>query len=363
MQSEDETFALIDQIYDAALAPEKWGGVLEGIGRRIGASSGTSLWFNKSGLELVRADIWNVSDEALRDYQIRYLAFCPRYRVSRELKAGVVYNDETQRQSDAALNREYYDFVDKYEIGKATVALVEKSEELTIGVNFYCSAKRDFDEKSKVLLSILMPHLRRATNVTSKYLDVIDKADFGEAIFNAQPATLTLDRSGRIVRVNPAAEILLGKKDGIFISNGFLMASSVKDNVLLQEQIGLAVQTVDLRRSMKVHSLLISRQSGCAPFYVEVSVLKREVRMAQEVALVTVTDAPKKLRLVHLKRTYGLTDAEVEVIAMLQEGKRPEQVADARKTSIQTVRSQIKSVYTKTGVGSQIELLSKITGG
>ena len=362
MQSEDKISGLIDQIYDAALAPEKWRGVVEGIGRQIGATSGTSLWFNKSGLELVRADIWNVSDEALRDYQAHYLAFCPRYRASRELAAGTIYNDYAHRQSDASLKREYYSFVDKYEIGKANIALVERSYDLTIGVNFYCSANREFDEKSSAILSLLMPHLRRATNVTSKYLDVIDRADFGEAIFNAQPATFTLDRSGRVVRVNPAAEFLLAKKDGLLLVNRCLMASSEKDNALLQEQIALAVQPGDLRRSLKVQSLLISRASGAAPFCVEVSTLERDVRMAQEVALFTVTEAPKKIRVVHLKRAYGLTDAEVEVVAMLQDGKRPEQIAETRKTSIQTVRSQIKNVYSKTGVRSQIELLSKING-
>lgn len=36
MQSEYKISGLIDQIYDAALAPEKWGGVVEGIGRQIG---------------------------------------------------------------------------------------------------------------------------------------------------------------------------------------------------------------------------------------------------------------------------------------------------------------------------------------
>ena len=363
LQSEDEIYGIIDQIYCAALAPEQWGGVVESIGRRIGATSGTSLWFNKSGLELVRADIWNVADEALREYQMHYLAFCPRYRASRDLEAGAIYNDETQRQSSAALKREYYDFVDQYEIGKANIALVERRDELTIGVNFYCSATREFDEKSKSVLSILIPHLRRATNVTNRYLDVIDKADFGEAIFNAQPATLTLDRSGRVVRVNPAAELLLAERDGIALMNRCLMASSVKDDALLQEQIGLAVQPGDLRRSRKVQSILITRHSGCAPYCVEVSALRRTAQIAHEVALVTITEAPKKLRLLHLTRTFGLTDAEAEVVAMLQDGQRPEQIAEARNTSTQTVRSQIKNVYSKTGVRSQIELLSRLIGG
>lgn len=361
-QSEEQVIELIDQIYDAALTPERWGAVLERIGRQIDATSGTSLWFGQSGLQLVRADIWNVSDEALRDYQLHYLAFCPRYRASRDLKAGTIYDDQAQRASSSGLLSEYYSFVDKHEIGKANIALVEKSAELTIGVNFYCSATKEFDSQAESVLSILMPHLRRATSVTSKYLDVISQADFGDALFNARLASLTVDRSGRVVRVNPSAEAVLARKDGISLVNGHLVASSLKDNVALQEQIGLATQPDDLRRARMVQSILINRPSGLAPYSVEVSVLQRRDRLAQEVALVSITEASVRLRLDHLRTAFRLTEAEIDVVSMLHSGLRPEQIADARRTSVQTVRSQIKSVFSKTGVRSQIELVTKFTG-
>lgn len=90
---------LIDRIYAAAMHPETWGEVIATVGEKIGATSGTSLWFGRGGLELLRAEIWNVNPEALSEYQDHYLAFCPRFRVSRGLDVGAVYDDSRMRQS------------------------------------------------------------------------------------------------------------------------------------------------------------------------------------------------------------------------------------------------------------------------
>ncbi|MCT4655874.1 MAG: alpha/beta fold hydrolase [Cohaesibacter sp.] len=58
-----------------------------------------------------------------------------------------------------------------------------------------------------------------------------------------------------------------------------------------------------------------------------------------------------------LSETFSLTDAEIELIALLHEGFSSEQIALRRGRSINTVRTQIKSVLKKTDVGSQAELL------
>jgi len=58
-----------------------------------------------------------------------------------------------------------------------------------------------------------------------------------------------------------------------------------------------------------------------------------------------------------LMKTYGLSQSECEICELLSRAHRPKDVASFRKSSIATVRTQIKSLLVKTGCGSQTELV------
>jgi len=65
-----------------------------------------------------------------------------------------------------------------------------------------------------------------------------------------------------------------------------------------------------------------------------------------------------------LVRAFGLTPAEAQVAARLALGELRETIADERGASLQTVRSQIKSIFAKLNVTRErelVSLLAKIT--
>ena len=57
-----------------------------------------------------------------------------------------------------------------------------------------------------------------------------------------------------------------------------------------------------------------------------------------------------------LEQLYTLTHAEAELVRMLAEGRSLEQVAAARSVTMNTVRSQLKQVFSKTDTNRQGEL-------
>lgn len=57
---------------------------------------------------------------------------------------------------------------------------------------------------------------------------------------------------------------------------------------------------------------------------------------------------------------HGLTRAEARLASLLAEGISLEEAAEALLVSIQTVRSQLKLVFAKTGVTRQAELVALI---
>jgi DNA-binding CsgD family transcriptional regulator len=57
--------------------------------------------------------------------------------------------------------------------------------------------------------------------------------------------------------------------------------------------------------------------------------------------------------------SYGLSPKEVEVAMAIVDGKSIQQIADHRRLSRETVRTQLKSVFSKLGVTSQLELVRR----
>lgn len=58
-----------------------------------------------------------------------------------------------------------------------------------------------------------------------------------------------------------------------------------------------------------------------------------------------------------LAQRFGLTSAEIDVAAELTAGNTPAEIAEQRDVSLSTVRSQIKSLLSKTGASSQSDLI------
>ena len=57
---------------------------------------------------------------------------------------------------------------------------------------------------------------------------------------------------------------------------------------------------------------------------------------------------------------YGLTPAEAALLPLLLQGMTPREMADTRQVKMPTVRSQLASLYAKTGTRGQAELAQRV---
>jgi DNA-binding CsgD family transcriptional regulator len=64
-------------------------------------------------------------------------------------------------------------------------------------------------------------------------------------------------------------------------------------------------------------------------------------------------------RIVYLGKQYHLTPREVEIFKLLIQGHSPQELSGMLFISLSTTRSHIKSIYSKTDVHSQLELIRK----
>jgi DNA-binding CsgD family transcriptional regulator len=64
-----------------------------------------------------------------------------------------------------------------------------------------------------------------------------------------------------------------------------------------------------------------------------------------------------------ISELYGLTHAEARLSAALANGYALEEIAEKRKVSMATIRSQLKACFRKTGVSRQVDLVKLILSG
>lgn len=360
MASADMVEGLIDSIYATALQPETCGDLVSAVGRTLGASSGTSLWYGSGGTELLHAHSWNVDPEALSTYEQQYLPICPRLKATRDLEVGTVYDDRAMRNADDPRLRDYYAFMDSHGLGLARMALAEKRPHLIIGMNFYNRTTDGLPEEGEQLLTLLSPHFRRACSLAQTLGDVFERAALGDAWLEARTASLTLDRTGLVVRVNAQAEAVLRQEDGLYLIRRRLVTGMAADQDTLRAEIASDLTLTSPARPAAAGTfVLISRPSGAPPFAVSVVPLPRSI--GRERAIVTIAPSVPQVTPQALQHAFGLTRSEACITAALSEGKSPEDIATERGVSLQTIRSQMKAIYRRLDVGSQAELVSRVT--
>jgi DNA-binding NarL/FixJ family response regulator len=59
----------------------------------------------------------------------------------------------------------------------------------------------------------------------------------------------------------------------------------------------------------------------------------------------------------HLRTLFDLSTAEIAIAEGLIEGKRIREIARQRRVSVETVRSQLRAIFRKTGVARQTDLV------
>jgi DNA-binding CsgD family transcriptional regulator len=63
-----------------------------------------------------------------------------------------------------------------------------------------------------------------------------------------------------------------------------------------------------------------------------------------------------------LANEFGLTPAETDIVLRLNSGENSRAIADARASSIHTVRNQLKTAMTKLGVRRQVDVVRLVEG-
>lgn len=216
-----------------------------------------------------------------------------------------------------------------------------------------------FTRSDEAHITHLLPHFQRAVRLerlllqsraeTSLLRDVLDKHNL---------ANLVVDRHGRILLANRRAESLLREVDGLIGARGRLTAANASDQARLsaalfaeQFQAGSLIKKAPM-------DLSIRRSGSRLPILLALYPLSSKERPSDTILVFALDpENPPLLRWTGISALYGLTKAEVRLAQCLVLGASVAEASDELGVAVSTLRSQLKSMFRKTGATSQSQLV------
>jgi DNA-binding CsgD family transcriptional regulator/PAS domain-containing protein len=364
--------ALVSAIYDAANEPALWS---EFLARLAQAFNG-----HGAAIRLLDPDSYYPSFSAIHGYDKtfsqEYLAHYYQTDVTIEMlehaPEGTVHTRTEQLLDKDYQNTEYYqDFARRWHINDLLGGYFIKGQDYNarIGVHRPEGAPV-FSEQDKQLMSLLIPHLQRAFHI-SRHIQTIkaQRESSNDALDHIPFGVVIVDGCGRPVVVNQQAEAISEEGRDFRINADSISTGSSKATQALQQLIQQAAQG-QAGKAYQGGALSVERASSTQPLSIIVAPLNSVQPVlgfegAQAAAIVFISDPAQQQSISPeiLGVLYGLTQAEARLAKELALGKTLDEISDLYHLSKHTLRAQLKSIFSKTGLKRQPDLVRLILGG
>lgn len=208
---------------------------------------------------------------------------------------------------------------------------------------------------SRQIAQLDHPLLVRHLSAVGKLFDAAEPSD-DEAVTLAMIAiagpAVVLSSDCRVVAANPAASVRWDLTPGRGTTYDWLDANSIDSFEAVRRSASDAgpgrhaiLRTVESRTSSCLAECFIIEPLQGGAGYIAIRSL--DLGWSEEVAAT-------------LSQVFGLTAAEIEICRLLLDTRDTAQIAELRSTSVLTVRTQLRTVFSKTETATQVDLIRLI---
>ncbi|MCW3480585.1 helix-turn-helix transcriptional regulator [Neisseriaceae bacterium JH1-16] len=209
----------------------------------------------------------------------------------------------------------------------------------------------------------LVPHLQRAIQMRQRFAELQLGQNFlaGGLDVLAMP-TFLFNEYQRAIHYNRSATALLNEQHDLWLDGGLLQTRDRALTRKLDTAICKAIQA-SLGDGVSLNGIVLLPRFGRQPLMLMVTPLQlRGDQPTQGAALLFAFDpeATPSITADLVRQLFALSDAEAGLAVALCGGETLDDIAKKRGTSINTVKSQLKSIFLKTGTNRQSELVSLV---
>jgi DNA-binding CsgD family transcriptional regulator len=344
---------------EAALDPSKWLVALEEFARATGSTRAELVG---AGSEPGTSFSWvtSIDDRTMQDFLVSG-GHSPdtNFRFAADDGRSVLEIVDERRYDEAKrslANTDFVDFCEQYGMvhGCQTVLLRERDGFIGMSVLRTRGDGRTSERDQRIFAdgaaaAARAVRLQRAVEEQGRHL----LAGTFEAM--STPCVL-IDAFGCVRSVSSAAQRFLIDQDLVTVREGRLGSS----DPLLDSEIAQAVRAAVAPAPAR-YARLVAGKAAANPLLIEIFALARAAwSLPFAISALAVIRSPGKLPFdapQRLIRAFGLTAAEADVALLLCQGRPREEIAAHRRVSSETLRSQIRSIYSKLGCNREAELI------
>ncbi|OCC23637.1 hypothetical protein MB02_10740 [Croceicoccus estronivorus] len=224
--------------------------------------------------------------------------------------------------------------------------------------------RMDFGARERAICRGLVPYLRAALNLFVQRIDTeAEKDALSLTVSGMSVGSIMVDPDAHVLEANPPALAILGEADGIITTAGRIALQNPSQSRQLHELIRRnAEASIDQSVSGLTRAMLVDRPSGKESISLLVRPATRYNRRQLTIrptALIHVVDPaqPRVTVINALTELFGLTQAEAKVALSLSNGFTINDTARLGATTKNTVRSQVRSIFSKMGINRQSQLI------
>ena len=221
------------------------------------------------------------------------------------------------------------------------------------------------------VINEILPHLRRALNIHSEFTHLRLKQDaLLKGLDRLVIGLILYDRNARPVYINPTARAIIDQHPALQLRDDDLILVNPDDERNLRKTI-VDTARIDPEDSWKQSVAIgITHPDVDAPLPLLVTPMHAHLitsdldyEGAKVAVFISDPNLEQPISIENLVSVYSLTPSEAQVAISLANGHSIEEIAKLSHHSAHTIRSQLKSVFRKTGVSRQSELIKLLLTG
>ena len=221
------------------------------------------------------------------------------------------------------------------------------------------------------VINEILPHLNRSLKIHSEFTHLRMRQDaLLQGLDRLVIGLILYDHDARPVYINPTAEAIIETHPALQLEDGNLLLTNPEDDKSLHQTI-VETAAIDPDDSWKQSVAIgVTHPDVEAPLPILVTPMHAHLitsdldyEGAKVAVFLSDPNLQQPISIDSLVSVYNLTPSEAQVAISLANGHSIDQIATNSNHSAHTIRSQLKSVFRKTGVSRQSELIKMLLTG